>query len=130
MAASWQPAHSAMWDVSGHPANTFWPERFIEMPNIPASNLEEKSAYEKAMRTEEFFPYGGGHVICSGRFFAKQEILAAVALFVTKYDVEFQGWVDRKGKVTNRPPQPDETMAGVGVLTPDGDAKVRIRRRF
>ncbi|EHK97643.1 putative Cholesterol 7-alpha-monooxygenase [Glarea lozoyensis 74030] len=128
MAASWQPAHGPIWDVPGHPADTFWPERFIEMPKMKPSDPDEKSAYEKAMRPDEWFPYGGGNVICSGRFFAKQEILAAVAIFVTKYDIEFQGWLDTKGKLTDKAPIPDETMAGVGVLPPCGDARVKITR--
>jgi hypothetical protein len=128
MSASWQPAHGSIWDIPGHSANSFWPERFIEMPKMKPSDPDEKSDYEKAMRPEEWYPYGGGNVMCSGRFFAKQEILAAVAIFVTKYDIEFQGWVDGKGKLTNKAPQPDEALAGGGVLPPDGDVRVKMCR--
>ncbi|KAG9239205.1 putative cholesterol 7-alpha-monooxygenase [Amylocarpus encephaloides] len=128
MSPSWLPAHGAMWDVPGHPAKQFWPERFIEMPKHAPRNPDEKTAYETAMRPENFFPYGGGNVICSGRFFAKQEIMAAVAIFITKFDIEFQGWVTLRGKTSDREARPDETLAGAGVLPPDRDMMVSVKR--
>jgi hypothetical protein len=48
---------SSIWSIPGHPAEEFWPERFIEMPKIKPSNTDEKSQYEITMRPENFFPY-------------------------------------------------------------------------
>lgn len=98
------------------------------MPKMKSSNPEEKSAYEIAMRPENFFPYGGGNVMCSGRFFAKQEIMAAVALMVVKFDFEFKGWVTKEGKGSKRGAGCDESLAGSGVLTPDRDMVVMVNR--
>ncbi|CAG8970672.1 hypothetical protein HYALB_00003427 [Hymenoscyphus albidus] len=129
MASSWIPAHSTIWDVPGHPANSFWPERFIEMPKMKPKDPEEKSADEIAMRPENFFPYGGGNVVCSGRFFAKQEIMTAVALLVMKFDFDFEGgWVTKDGKTSERGAKCNESLAGSGVLTRDRDMVVKMKR--
>lgn len=128
MASSWIPTHASIWDVPGHPTNEFWPERFIEMPKMKPENPDEKSVYEVAMRPENWFPYGGGHVMCSGRFFAKQEILAAVALMVVKFEFEVGGWVTKEGKGSERGAGCNESLAGSGVLSPDRDLVVSMER--
>lgn len=84
MSPSYLPNRSSIWDVPGHPATSFWPERFIEMPKLAPSDPNEKSQYEIAMRPENFFPYGGGNAICTGRFFAKY-----VHLFITRNSMVF-----------------------------------------
>lgn len=91
-------------------------------------NADEKSAYEVAMRPENWFPYGGGNVMCSGRFFAKQEIMAAVALMVFKFDFEIKGWVTKEGRGSERGAGVDESLAGSGVLSPDRDMAVNMKR--
>jgi len=68
-------------------------------------------------------------MICTGRFFAKQEIMAAVALFVLKFDIEPLDWVTLSGKSSDRPAKPDENYAGAGLLPPDRDLMVKLRRR-
>jgi cytochrome P450 len=128
MSPSWLPNHSELWDVPGHPATEFWPERFIEMPKMKSSNPDEKSQYETAMRPENFFPYGGGNVMCTGRLFAKQEILAAVALLVLKFDIEPQGWVTADGKKSDRAAKLSAGFDGAGVIPPDRDMLVRMTR--
>ncbi|KAH9224549.1 cytochrome P450 [Leptodontidium sp. 2 PMI_412] len=129
MSPSWLPSHGPLWDVDGHPANEFWPERFIEMPKIKPSDPEEKTQFELAMKPDQFFPYGGGTMMCSGRFFAKQEIMVAAALLVLKFDIEPLNWVTLSGKQSDRPARPDENYAGAGVLPPDRDLMVNLRRR-
>ena len=67
-------------------------------------------------------------MICTGRFFAKQEIMTAAALFILKFDIEPQGWVTSSGKSSYRPAKPDENYAGAGILPPDRDLMVKLRR--
>lgn len=114
------------------------------MPKMRPSDPEEKAQFDIAMKPDNFFrkcfhlvfkqvltsriAYGGGNIICSGRFFAKQEIMTAVALLVLKFDIQPQGWIDSKGKTSDRPARPDEAYAGSGVLPPDRDLMVKITR--
>jgi cytochrome P450 len=151
MSPSWIPSHGSLWDVPGHPADSFWPERFIEMPKLKPSDTNEKSQFDMAMKPENFFrwfsqgihiyssvqeapmltsliAFGGGNVICTGRFFAKQEILVAAALLILKFEIEPQGWVTHTGKRADRAAKPDASFAGSGVLPPDRDMMVKIRR--
>lgn len=67
-------------------------------------------------------------MICTGRFFAKQEILAAAALFILKFDIEPRGWITAGGKASERPARPDPTFAGAGLLPPDRELMVSLRR--
>jgi cytochrome P450 len=55
MSPSWIPSHGPLWDVPGHPADSFWPERFIEMPKMRSSDPDEKSQFDMAMKPDNFF---------------------------------------------------------------------------
>lgn len=55
MSPSWLPTHGPLWEVEGHSANDFWPERFIEMPKMKPSDPDEKSQFELAMKPDQFF---------------------------------------------------------------------------
>lgn len=55
MTPGWIPSHGPLWDVPGHPADEFWPERFIEMPKLKPSDPEEKGQFDRAMKPESFF---------------------------------------------------------------------------
>ena len=61
-----------------------------------------------------------GAKVCPGRFYAKQEAVTGLALFITKFDVEFLG--DKKFK-------PNTSFFPFGVVPPLGDFRVKIRRR-
>jgi len=76
-----------------------------------------------------YFPFGGGINMCPGRFFAKQEILIAIAVMVLRYEIEFVENIDRKGKRIEREIGIDPAGAGAGALFPDGDLRCRIRTR-
>ncbi len=80
------------------------------------------------MRTENFYPYGGGMNVCAGRQFAKQEIFAAVAILVLKFDLEPLDWVNHDGSKSDRAAQVTPSYAGGGILPPDRDIMVRFRR--
>jgi len=67
-------------------------------------------------------PFGGDVRMCPGRFFAKNEMMASLAMIVTSYDIELrtpEGWK----------PEPDMSYFLVGALPPKGAIPVRIRRR-
>lgn len=67
-------------------------------------------------------PFGGGVRMCPGRFFAKNEMMASMAILITSYDIELrtpEGWK----------PEPDMSYFLIGALPPKGEIPVRIRRR-
>ena len=83
-----------------HPLDSFWADRFIVYPhdpksgplkNPPPSNAKVQSP-EFSMRglTGAWFPYGGGVTMCPGRHFAKQEMIAGMAVLIASYDIEFK----------------------------------------
>lgn len=67
--------------------------------------------------------------MCPGRHFAKQEIMLAIAVLVTKFDIEFVEWVDFTGKPSERPAQDDSKFAGFIAMSPDREMKIRWKRR-
>ncbi|KAK0648898.1 cytochrome P450 [Cercophora newfieldiana] len=126
-----------------HPVDSFWAERWLEYPDDPASGPLRKpdaSLYRAATkpRTIEddanakvvttgtagyFFPYGGGTKICPGRFFAKQEMMSAVAVFLREFEFEL---VDKEAADRI---ELDMSYFPAGSLPPKGKTAVRIRRR-
>ena len=69
-----------------------------------------------------FVPFGGGARMCPGRFFAKNELLASLAMLVSCFDFEVN--MGHKWK-----PQPDMRYWLVGALPPKGEIRFRVRRR-
>lgn len=67
--------------------------------------------------------------MCPGRHFAKQEILLAVAIMVTKFDIEFVRWKKLEGSTSDRPPQDDKRFAGFIAMSPDREMETRMRLR-
>lgn len=68
--------------------------------------------------------------MCPGRFFAKQEILIAIAVMVMKFDFEFLEIVGLDGKAREEGLSYDFAGAGAGGLFPDGDLRCKIRERL
>ncbi|KAK7920062.1 hypothetical protein PG985_008084 [Apiospora marii] len=99
-------------------AREFWAERFL---------------YLEATRTKvklgDYCPYGGGSVICPGRFFAKHEILAAVAMVVTRFDLDFQGYTMLDGTTPSERGPGMEKAECRGIVSLDRDMRVNLRRR-
>jgi cytochrome P450 len=103
----------SVWSFPGYPAHEFWPKRFYgRKKNIDAGN---------------YFPYGGGKATCPGRFYAKQEILTAVALLLASFDFEVLHFVNPDGSVSDRGPEVGNEARGVARI--DRDLLVRMRRR-
>ena len=70
----------------------------------------------------QFIPYGGGENICPGRFYAKQEAMAGMAMFLAKFEIELQL---EPGRVL----EPNKKQFGFGVMEPKGEIRARMRRR-
>ncbi|KAK0727675.1 cytochrome P450, partial [Lasiosphaeria miniovina] len=70
-----------------------------------------------------WYPYGGGSTHCPGRFFAKQELIAALAVLLMNFDVEI---TDVGAAMAARC---DRRYFPLGAMPPDGKIPARIRRR-
>jgi cytochrome P450 len=109
------------WSTPSYPASTFWAERFIQRKDTEETNKHAPG---------DFFPYGGGLNLCPGRHIGKQEIFAAIALLLVKFDFEFVGYVDKKGRPTSKGPEAFnfEAHESRGVIQPNHDVLVRMRK--
>jgi cytochrome P450 len=123
MLPSWLAHTDAEWSTEGHPATMFWAERFL-----PSDNGGGDSVTSSQPKAGRYFPFGGGSSMCPGRFFAKQEILTAVAVMILKFDIEFVEFIHHNGRTSERGPEADVNGAGAGALFPDRDIMVRLRR--
>jgi len=137
----------AIWGVPGHPASEFWAERHIKLVQEPDGQWKRQFAMSK--KPGEFFPFGmleqssrriitetnegwlsgGGRGMCPGRSFAKQEVILTIAMFVSTFDIEFEGWINSAdGSSSDRQAQNDPRYSGTAAIPPDRDMKVRLRR--
>lgn len=110
----------ANWDHPEHPAHEFWGWRHVKTVDGRPTFVAPKPG--------TFFPYGGGASGCPGRYFAKQEILMALAMMVGRFDVEFVEWTHYDGTKSDREAQNDERYAGAAAMPPDRDLKIRVKR--
>lgn len=69
------------------------------------------------------YPYGGGNRICPGRHFAKQEMMATVAVMLHEFEIELAD------PGSARKARPDMAVFPAGTLGPDRKVPVRLRRR-
>ena len=130
-----------------HPVDHFWAERFLVYPDDPASGPRKSSSgtvvkpkvsrpgdrtaevgsNEPKFTTESvagsWFPYGGGAKLCPGRFYAKQEAIGGVAMFLSMFEIEL-----KQDKLAGFP-QPDMSAYPFGVLAPKGRFPARMRKR-
>lgn len=90
MAPSWlshrNPDHFAKPDA-------FDPARFlIDDPETG------KMKFSTSGLNGKFFPFGGGHYMCPGRTFAKQEVLGAVTVLLLNFDIDVIEFVKPSGE--------------------------------
>ena len=86
--------------------------------------------------TGKFFPFGGGHYMCPGRTFAKQEVLGAIAVLMLNFDIEFvefvkplgKGFVSA-GKSADGFPRLKDGYSGNVVVGLEGDMKIKLRKK-
>lgn len=125
--APMQVAHydEKVWNAAGdHPANTFWAERHIRY-----TSQRTKRTCAMAESPASYFPFGGGANFCPGRRLAKSEIFTTVALVVSRFDIEFLGWVDSKGLPSSRAAESDLRFSGAGAMPLDRDMLLRWKLR-
>jgi len=67
--------------------------------------------------------FGGGKHLCPGRFFATNEILAVVALFISRYEMRPVGGGDRVLPTTAN------SNAATQVAQPDFEMDMEVRNR-
>lgn len=99
-------------------AREFWAERFLEM-----------EASKTKIKLGDYCPYGGGSVICPGRFFAKHEILAAVAMVVTRFDLDFERYSLLDGITSSDRGPGMEKAECRGIVSLDRDVITKMRKR-
>ena len=87
----------------------FHPERFLES--------------EELAKSPSFKPFGGGVTYCSGRFIARREVLAFVALAISSYDLE----IVRVEGGTEGVPRQDELKPTLGVINPMKEDNLIVR---
>jgi hypothetical protein len=124
MAPTWLGHYDpTCWDAPSHPASEFYAERFL------TTNPENgKDVFTLNGRTGKFFPFGGGKSICPGRVFAKQEVLGAVGIVLTRFEFEVAGFVGEGGVEKSSFPGLRDAYGGTGVMSMDGDLRVKIKR--
>jgi cytochrome P450 len=110
---------------SNPPHDVFYAERFLKHdPEIG------KDVFTMTGTAGHFFPFGGGKTICPGRVFAKQKILAAVAIVLLSFELEPLNFLDGQGRETEKFPGLARQFNGNGIMTMEGDMMVRIKRRL
>ncbi|KAH6655953.1 cytochrome P450 [Truncatella angustata] len=120
-----------VWAIEGHPAREFWAWRHVrteESRDERTGDTTTRMRFAMNGRPTSFFPYGGGHWVCPGRHFGKMEIMLALALIVTKFDLEFVQWTHLDGAESDRPAQNDGRYAGSIAMFPDRDLSFRWRK--
>ena len=129
LAPSW-PSHNnpEVWETNGSPsAATFHAYRFLR----PSSDSKtDEPVFSTEPYAGSFIPFGGGRTMCPGRTFAKQEILASVAVILLDYDINLVGYLDDKGQNTKSFPGLRDTYPGSGIMTAKGDMKVELKKRI
>ncbi|KGO43074.1 Cytochrome P450 [Penicillium expansum] len=98
------------------PLDEFWPERFVRKDKIDAN-------FSLEGLTECWMPYGGGHRMCPGRHFAKNEIIGTLGVLLELFECEL---VDVKQAERVKP---DTRWVPYGTLPPTKKLAVRLRRR-
>ncbi|QGI70699.1 hypothetical protein CEK26_003033 [Fusarium fujikuroi] len=136
----WNTGHVKPGGTEEHPVESFWAERFLVYQNDPTSGPVRPTASadkpakrssgddRKARSTLDgtlgyWYPYGGGTRMCPGRFFAKQELIAAAAVALRAFDIQL---LDPEAASRVRP---NMDYFPFGTIPPKGKVAVRMRRR-
>ena len=111
--------HFAPWTAPA-PVDVFCPDRFLRTEPQSAGAEKQQVVFSTAGTQGRYFPFGGGKTICPGRTFAKQEVLAGVAVVLLLYEFE---------DVPLQVPGIRESWPGSAVVGMKGDMTCRVRRR-
>lgn len=96
----------------GPDASVFDASRFL---SSTAASLDKET---KKRRKQAFNPFGGGAVLCPGRYFSTMEIVGVVATLVAGFEFEGVRVLGVKKQVMSEQ-----------VKHPDGELRVKIKRR-
>lgn len=124
VAASTWLSHHSNDNFTSPPADIFYAKRFVSTDPDSGERM-----FKPGDIAGKFFPYSGGESICPGRNFAKHEIIWTVAAILMTFDVEFLEYVDNKGTTSNKFPYPVAYHLSAGVMCPDGDIRLQVKRR-
>lgn len=122
-----------VWGTGGpgnpHPVNEFWAEGFLvhhsesnsgplkhsrsserdRITELPSNSNDKEPVCSLSGLSGAWIPFGGGWERCTGRTFAKQEIILGVAVLCSSFEIEF---------LTDVKPQPNMRYYGLGGLSP------------
>lgn len=90
----------------GADAQSFNPERFLHRPSL--------------VRHKCYSPFGGGAMLCPGRFMARGEILVFLALTLQRFEVEVV-------RARDFPKLETKIGAGFGILGPKASEDVVLK---
>ncbi|KAF1352502.1 cytochrome P450 [Delphinella strobiligena] len=125
LAPSWIAHHDPAWmTTTMAPENVFYAERFLRVDPETGKHI-----FSASTANGRLLPFGGGKTICPGRVFAKQEVLAAVAMVLLGFEFDILGYLDGQGNATSRFPGIRKSYPGTGTVCMDGDLRVRVRKR-
>lgn len=95
-------------------------------PSVSQFNPRRFLTSEKKNRPNDtaFRSFGGGKTLCPGRHFATNEVLAVVAVFIARFDMEPVD--EKKGWAM---PSCDRTNMSAVIMEPDTDIRVEVRGR-
>lgn len=124
------------WLSHRNPQNFSKPEAFDPARFLVKDPDTGKLKFSISGLNGKYFPFGGGHYMCPGRTFAKQEVLGSIALLLLNFDVECIEFVKKTktrtvgaGRDAARFPRLKEGFSGNVVVGLDGDMRVKIRRK-
>jgi len=124
------------WLSHRNPENFDKPDAFDPARFLIDDPKTGKMKFSTEGLTGKFFPFGGGHYMCPGRTFAKQEVLGAVAVLMLKFDIEFVEFVKPlgeafvpAGKSADGFPRLNNGYSGNVVVGLEGDMKIKLRRK-
>ncbi|KAI0126676.1 cytochrome P450, family 7, subfamily B [Xylariales sp. AK1849] len=127
---------ASSWMTHRHPQNFDRPEEFdAERFLHKGRNTGELTSTTSGLGGK-YFPFGGGHHMCPGRNFARQEILGTVAVLLLNFDISFLSFVERKGDRVELKgssikefPQMVDALPGNQVMGLKGDMLMHIREQ-
>ena len=109
------------WDQGGHPAEEYWPERFLTATKSKNANDASRPTFSSDSHKGNWIPFGGGIHQCPGRHWVKTQMLVGFAHITAAFDIEIMH--DEKSFTM------DKVKYGMGAQLPAKKVAFRIRRK-
>lgn len=107
-----------------HHDSVFWStygEETVDPDIWHARRFLHQGKYSTIGTSNKLFPFGGGNQMCPGRVFAKQEILAAIAIVLLMFDIDVEAGESLPGI--------RRQYNGTGVVSMDKGLAASMRRK-